>query len=73
MLDKKYVEQYETMFMVQYDTCHRLNLMKLRNVAKLFEHFLHTDALSSGVLRAIMMNEDDTNSYKRIFVNQFVL
>ena len=51
MLDRKYVEQFESMFMMQYETCHRLDPTKLRNVSKFFGHLLHTDGISWGVLQ----------------------
>lgn len=51
MLDKKYVEKFEEMFMLQYETCHRLDPTKLRNVSKFFGHLLHSDAISWGVLQ----------------------
>lgn len=50
-LDKKYVEKYEEMFMLQYETCHRLDPTKLRNVSKFFGHLLHTDSISWGVFQ----------------------
>ncbi|XP_067952222.1 pre-mRNA-splicing factor CWC22 homolog [Watersipora subatra] len=73
MIHRKYVEQFESMFMSQYETCHRLDPTKLRNVSKFFGHLLHTDAISWGVLRVVKMNEDDTTSSSRIFVKQLFL
>ena len=49
MIDKKYIEPFQRMFQEQYDTIHRLETNKLRNVAKFFAHLLHTDAISWGV------------------------
>jgi len=46
MLDRKYVSPFQRMFSEQYDVIHRLETNKLRNVAKLFAHLLHTDAIS---------------------------
>ena len=51
MLNKVYVEQYEQMFALQYETSHRLDPTKLRNVSKFFGHLLHTDSISWGVLQ----------------------
>ncbi|KAF6023941.1 ncm [Bugula neritina] len=73
MLNKIYVEKFEEMFMTQYETCHRLDATKRRNVSKLFAHLLHTDAISWSVLQVIKMNEDDTTSSSRIFVKQLFL
>lgn len=55
-LDKKYVEKYEEMFMLQYETCHRLDPTKLRNVSKFFGHLLHSDAISWGVLQVCLFS-----------------
>ncbi|KAF8267827.1 hypothetical protein EI94DRAFT_1729347 [Lactarius quietus] len=51
-----------------YDTIHRYETNRLRNIARLFGHLLANDAMSWGVLHAIKMNEDDTTSSSRIFV-----
>lgn len=37
---------FQEIFQLQYDTCHRLETNKLRNVAKFFAHLLHSDAVS---------------------------
>ncbi|KAH3752088.1 hypothetical protein DPMN_186698, partial [Dreissena polymorpha] len=46
MLDRKYVEPFQAMFKEQYETIHRLETNKLRNVAKFFAHLLFTDSIS---------------------------
>ena len=46
----------------------RLETNKLRNVAKLFAHLLHTDALPWTCLEAVRLNEDETTSSSRIFI-----
>eukprot|EP01126_Amoeba_proteus_P006144 TRINITY_DN12135_c0_g1_i6.p1 TRINITY_DN12135_c0_g1~~TRINITY_DN12135_c0_g1_i6.p1 ORF type:complete len:514 (+),score=102.84 TRINITY_DN12135_c0_g1_i6:1264-2805(+) len=55
-------------FPEQYENCHMLETNKLRNVALLFSHLLHSDAIAWTVLEHVHMNERDTNSSKRIFV-----
>ncbi|XP_037595986.1 pre-mRNA-splicing factor CWC22 homolog [Cebus imitator] len=45
MLKKEYMESFESIFKEQYDTIHRLETNKLRNVAKMFAHLLYTDSL----------------------------
>ncbi|KAI8776005.1 pre-mRNA-splicing factor CWC22 [Biomphalaria glabrata] len=67
-IDKKYVEPFQQIFVDQYDTIHRLETQKLRNVAKFFAHLLHTDAISWGVLSVVKLTEDDTSSASRIFL-----
>ena len=51
-LDKKYMEPFQNIFQEQFETIHRLETNKLRNVAKFFAHLLHTDAISWGVSTA---------------------
>lgn len=48
-IDKKYIEPFQQIFIEQYETIHRLETNKLRNVAKFFAHLLYTDAISWGV------------------------
>jgi len=55
MLDRKYVTPFQRMFAEQYDVIHRLETNKLRNVAKLFAHLLHTDAISWEVIAAFFV------------------
>ena len=49
LLKKEYVECFEKVFQDQYEIVHRLENVKLRNVAKFFAHLLVTDAISWGV------------------------
>ena len=45
LLKKEYMEAFEAIFCDQYETIHRLETNKLRNVAKMFAHLLYTDAI----------------------------
>jgi len=45
MMNRIHQENFDHIFATQYSTIHRLETNKLRNVAKLFAHLLHTDAL----------------------------
>lgn len=67
-LNKMYMEEYIKAFNEQYDTIHRLETNKLRNVAKFFAHLLFTDAIPWTVLACIKLNEDDTTSSSRVFI-----
>ncbi|GFN87820.1 pre-mRNA-splicing factor cwc22-like protein [Plakobranchus ocellatus] len=67
-IDKKYIEPFQQIFCEQYETIHRLETNKLRNVAKFFAHMLHTDAISWGVLSVVKLTEEDTTSASRIFL-----
>lgn len=67
-LNKIYVEPFEDIFKTAYDTIHRFETNKLRNVARFFAHLLYTDAISWMVLSHIKLNEEDTTSSSRIFI-----
>ncbi|XP_008119352.2 pre-mRNA-splicing factor CWC22 homolog isoform X2 [Anolis carolinensis] len=71
MLKKEYMEAFEGIFKEQYDTIHRLETNKLRNVAKMFAHLLYTDSLPWSVLECITLSEETTTSSSRIFVKIF--
>lgn len=68
LISKVYQEPFEQIFKEVYDTCHRLETEKLRNVARLFAHLLFSDAISWEVLSHVHLNEDETTSSSRVFV-----
>lgn len=55
LLKKEYIECFEKVFQDQYEIVHRLENVKLRNVAKFFAHLLVTDAISWGVSIVILI------------------
>ncbi|KAJ9573874.1 hypothetical protein L9F63_008734 [Diploptera punctata] len=67
-INKIFIPPYEQIFKDTYDTIHRLDTNKLRNVAKFFAHLLLTDVLSWEVLSHIHLNEEETTSSSRIFI-----
>ncbi|XP_054166466.1 pre-mRNA-splicing factor CWC22 homolog [Oppia nitens] len=67
-LNSDYAEPFAEIFKSCYDTIHRFETNKLRNVAKLFAHLLITDAISWVVLSYIKLNEEDTTSSSRVFI-----
>ena len=67
-LNAEYAEPFTDIFKSCYDTIHRFETNKLRNVAKLFGHLLITDAISWNVLSHIKLNEEDTTSSSRVFI-----
>jgi len=73
LLKKEYVGCFEKVFQDQYEIVHRLENVKLRNVAKFFAHLLFTDAISWGVLRCINVNEEDTTSSSRVYIKNLFL
>ena len=72
LLHERWQTAFEEAFATQYNTIHRLETNKLRNVAKLFGHLLHTDSVSWSVLGCIHLNEDETTSSSRIFIKILV-
>ncbi|KAB5577368.1 hypothetical protein PHYPO_G00209070 [Pangasianodon hypophthalmus] len=68
LLKKEYMESFEAIFQEQYDTIHRLETNKLRNVARMFAHLLYTDSIPWSVLECMRMSEETTTSSSRIFV-----
>jgi hypothetical protein len=67
-LNRVWNECYERAFETYYETIHRYETNRLRNIARLFGHLFANDAISWAVMQAIKMNEDDTTSSSRIFV-----
>jgi len=67
-LKKEWEEMYDELFAQYYATVHRLETNKLRNVAKIFGHLLHTDAMPWTCLEYIRLNEEETTSSSRIFI-----
>jgi pre-mRNA-splicing factor CWC22 len=65
---RNYQEAFEVVFKEQYDTIHRLETNKLRNVAKFFAQLLYSDSIPWTVFENIRLNEDDTTSSSRIFI-----
>ncbi|XP_039313644.1 pre-mRNA-splicing factor CWC22 homolog [Solenopsis invicta] len=67
-INKVYVRRFEQIFRDSYQTIHRLDTNKLRNVSKFFAHLLFTDSISWSVLSCIKLNEENTTSSNRIFI-----
>ncbi len=68
MLDRAYKEQFELCFVNQYQSIHRLETNRLRNVARFFAHLLHCDGLPWSVLAYVHLNEEETTSSSRNFI-----
>lgn len=67
-LNRVWCENFEEAFANYYDTIHRYETNRLRNIARFFGHLLASDSISWAVLSAVKMNEDDTTSSSRIFI-----
>lgn len=67
-LNRVWCESFEQAFTSYYDTIHRYETNRLRNIARFFGHLLASDSVSWAVFEVIKMNENDTTSASRIFV-----
>uniref|UniRef100_A0A915PCQ5 Lethal protein 858 n=1 Tax=Setaria digitata TaxID=48799 RepID=A0A915PCQ5_9BILA len=67
-LRKEFQEAFERIARDTYNTIHRFEYNKLRNMACLVAHLLSTDAISWDVLDQISLNEEDTTSSGRIYI-----
>ncbi|TGZ81119.1 MIF4G-domain-containing protein [Ascodesmis nigricans] len=70
-LNRMWTELFEKAFTEYYDTIHRYETNKIRNISKFFGHMVSSDALSWHVLSTIHLNEDETTSSSRIFIKIF--
>ena len=67
-LNRLWTDLFEQSFAQYYDTIHRYETNRLRNIARFFGHLLSTDAIGWHVFSVIHLNEDETTSSSRIFI-----
>jgi len=67
-INRLWCDLFEQSFAKYYDTIHRYENNKLRNIAQLFGHMFGVDALGWHCMSAIHLNEDETTSSSRIFI-----
>lgn len=67
-LNRLWMELFESAFAKYYDTIHRYETNRLRNIARFFGHMLSTDGMGWHVLSIIHLNEEETTSSSRIFI-----
>ncbi|TBU24829.1 hypothetical protein BD309DRAFT_893695 [Dichomitus squalens] len=67
-LNRVWFDCFEQAFREYYETIHRYETNRLRNIARFFGHLLASDAVSWNVLDCIKLTEDDTTSSSRIFI-----
>ncbi|KAH7162402.1 hypothetical protein B0J13DRAFT_9679 [Dactylonectria estremocensis] len=67
-INRLWCDLFEQAFVKYYETIHRYENNKLRNIAMLFGHMFASDALGWHCLSAIRLNEDETTSSSRIFI-----
>ena len=61
-------ENFTLAFQEVFETVHRYETNRLRNIAKLFAHLFFTDALAWTCFSIIRLTEEDTTSASRIFI-----
>lgn len=67
-LNRIWTELFEDSFRTYYDTIHRYETNRLRNIAKFFGHMLSSNALGWHVFSIIHLNEEETTASSRIFI-----
>lgn len=67
-LNRMWQDLFEESFAKYYDTIHRYDTNKLRNIARFWGHLLANDAIGWHVLSIIHLNEEETTSASRIFI-----
>ena len=67
-LNRLWTELFEAAFAQYYDTIHRYETNRLRNIGRFFGHMLSSDGIGWHVLSIIHLNEEETTSSSRIFI-----
>ncbi|CAJ1430558.1 unnamed protein product [Effrenium voratum] len=67
-LNPIYQDNFTEAFGVQFNTVHRLETNKLRNIGKFFAHLLYTDAIPWSIWAQVKISEETTTSSSRIFI-----
>ncbi|KAI9823890.1 MAG: pre-mRNA-splicing factor cwc22 [Thelocarpon impressellum] len=67
-LNRLWTDLFEASFAKYYDTIHRYETNRLRNIARFFGHLLSSDAVGWHVLSVVRLNEEETTSSSRIFI-----
>lgn len=67
-LNRLWTDLFEQSFAKYYDTIHRYETNRLRNIARFFGHLLSTDGIGWHVFSVVHLNEDETTSSSRIFI-----
>jgi pre-mRNA-splicing factor CWC22 len=67
-LSRVYKSLFENSFVEKYETMHRFETGKIRNMAKFFSHLFTTDCVDWRVLGCVRLTENDTTSSSRIFI-----
>ncbi|KAF4624253.1 hypothetical protein G7Y89_g13920 [Cudoniella acicularis] len=67
-INRLWTELFEQSFAKYYETIHRYETNRLRNIARFFGHLISSDAIGWHVLSVVHLNEEETTSSSRIFI-----
>ena len=67
-LNRLWTELFESSFAKYYETIHRYETNRLRNIGKFYSCMLSSGGIGWHVLSAVRLNEDETTSSSRIFI-----
>jgi pre-mRNA-splicing factor CWC22 len=67
-INRLWTDLFEQSFAKYYDTIHRYETNRLRNIARFFGHLISSDAIGWHVLSIVHLNEEETTSSSRIFI-----
>ncbi|RDL40725.1 Uncharacterized protein BP5553_00704 [Venustampulla echinocandica] len=67
-INRLWTDLFEQSFVKYYETIHRYETNRLRNIARFFGHLLSSDAIGWHVLSVVHLNEEETTSSSRIFI-----
>ncbi|KAJ2906859.1 hypothetical protein MKZ38_010357 [Zalerion maritima] len=67
-INRLWTDLFEESFQKYYDTIHRYETNRLRNIARFFGHMFGSDAFGWHALSCIHLNEEETTSSSRIFI-----
>lgn len=67
-VDRTWEDRFSEEFVKLYQTIHRYETNRIRNMAKFFAHLFFTDSISWKLMENIKLTEEDTTSSSRIFV-----
>ncbi|KAB8349842.1 hypothetical protein FH972_023855 [Carpinus fangiana] len=67
-LNRLWQDQFEEQFAKYYETIHRYETNRLRNIARFFGHVIGSEGIGFHVLSVVHLNEEETTSSSRIFI-----
>ncbi|TIA75577.1 hypothetical protein E3P91_00381 [Wallemia ichthyophaga] len=67
-INRMWQECFQKSFTGFYDTIHRYETNRLRNIARFFGHLFASDGVNWGCMNVIKITQQDTTSSSRIFV-----